>query len=56
MGCPDFMVAYIFRRVLESNYTKFSPDRLKKSVIKSILYVILGPRLRIYKISETSVA
>lgn len=29
MGCPGYMVAYIFPKFLESNYAKFSPDRSK---------------------------
>ena len=34
VGCPEFMVVHIFRRVLESNYAKFGGDWLKKSELK----------------------
>lgn len=30
-GCPGFMLAYIFRMVLKSNYVKFGSDLLKGS-------------------------
>ena len=43
MGCLDFMVVHIFPRVLESNYAKFGPDRLKKSGLKVsyMLFLVL---------------
>ena len=45
MASVDFMVAYTFRSILESNYAQFGPVRLKKIVIESIIYVIPGLKL-----------
>lgn len=46
MGCTGFMVAYISRRILESNYAKFGSERSKglevnreRTVRHCILYV-----------------